>query len=64
MLREDVVDAADQGKFAVWAVETIDEAVAILTGTPADGVNRKVEEQLVEYARQRKHFAEGASGND
>jgi lon-related putative ATP-dependent protease len=64
MLREDVVDAVEKGKFAVWAVETIDEAVAILMDTPADGVNRKVEEQLVEYARQRKRFAEGASSNE
>ncbi|MBT8104424.1 MAG: AAA family ATPase [Woeseiaceae bacterium] len=61
MLREDVVDAVDKGRFAVWAVETIDEAVETLTGTRADVVSGKVEEQLVEYARQRKRFAEGTS---
>ena len=64
MLREDVVEAVEEGKFAVWAVETIDEAVAILMDTAADEVNRKVEAQLVEYARQRKRFAEGASSNE
>jgi predicted ATP-dependent protease len=64
MLREDVVDAVAQGRFAVWAVETIDEAVAILMDTPADEVNRKVEEQLIEYAKRRKTFAEGAGDNE
>ena len=61
---ESSVDAVEEGKFAVWAVQTIDEAVALLTGTPADDVNQKVEEQLVAYAKQRKRFAEEASNNE
>ncbi|MBI2919677.1 MAG: AAA family ATPase [Planctomycetes bacterium] len=35
MLREDVVDAVKEKKFAIWAVSTIDEGIAILTGKPA-----------------------------
>ena len=35
MLREDVVQAVDEGKFAVHAVSTIDEALELLTGVPA-----------------------------
>jgi ATP-dependent Lon protease len=35
MLRQDVVDACDQGKFHVYAVETIHEALAIMTGHEA-----------------------------
>jgi lon-related putative ATP-dependent protease len=35
MLREDVVEAARQGKFHVYAVGTVDEAVGLLTGMPA-----------------------------
>ena len=35
MLREDVVQAIEEGKFAVHAVSTIDEALELLTGVPA-----------------------------
>ena len=35
MLREDIVEAAREGKFHVWAVTTVDEAVEILTGVDA-----------------------------
>ncbi len=35
MLREDVVDACRQGRFHVWAVESIHEALEILTGVEA-----------------------------
>jgi predicted ATP-dependent protease len=34
-LRRDVVEAAETGRFAVYAVNTIDEAVELLTGIPA-----------------------------
>jgi predicted ATP-dependent protease len=39
MLRSDVVDAVAAGKFHVHAVETVDEAIAILTGIPAGEAN-------------------------
>ena len=75
MLREDVVQAVRDKKFTVYAIETIDEAIELLTGSPAglrgddgefpaDSVNRKVEKQLIRYARQRKHFGEGGGKND
>jgi lon-related putative ATP-dependent protease len=35
MLREDVVDAVKAGRFHVWAVNSIDEGIEILTGVPA-----------------------------
>ncbi|MEI9989671.1 MAG: AAA family ATPase [Rhizomicrobium sp.] len=64
MLREDVVEAARLGNFAVYAVETVDEAIGVLTGmTPGsrrrDGAfprrsfNRKVQERLVDFSRPR-----------
>jgi lon-related putative ATP-dependent protease len=64
MLREDVVEAARMGWFAVHAVETVDEAIAVLTGMPAgarrrDGsfprrsFNRLVQERLLDFARPR-----------
>jgi lon-related putative ATP-dependent protease len=35
MLRKDVVEAVAAGKFHVWAVDTIEEGLEVLTGVPA-----------------------------
>lgn len=35
MLRADAVEAVRQGRFHVWAVDTVDEALGILAGLPA-----------------------------
>src|SRR5581483_7850295 len=35
MLKPEVVDAVAQGRFHIWAVQTIDEGLAVLTGLPA-----------------------------
>lgn len=35
MLRPDVVEAVEQGKFHIYAVGTIDEGIEVLTGVPA-----------------------------
>ncbi len=75
MLREDVVAAVDDGNFGVFAVSSIDDALAILTGVetgerddngdfPEDSVNYRVEQQLIRYAGLRRSFAEGANGDD
>jgi lon-related putative ATP-dependent protease len=67
MLRQDVVDAAAEGKFHIYAVKTIDEAVTLLTGVeagqrddqdeyPEGTVNRRVEQRLRELSRLRKEF--------
>ncbi|MEW6225817.1 MAG: ATP-binding protein [Chloroflexota bacterium] len=68
MLREDVVAAAHDGRFSVWAVSTVDEALALLTGLPAgerDGggayppasVNGRVEAGLIALAARAREFA-------
>jgi predicted ATP-dependent protease len=57
MLREDVVKAIEEGKFHIYAVETVDQGIEIFTGVPAgepdeegryppDTVNGKVDERL------------------
>jgi lon-related putative ATP-dependent protease len=67
MLRADVVRAAADGRFNIYAVETIDEGIALLTGVPAgardadgqfpDGsVNQRVERRLIEFAEQARAF--------
>jgi lon-related putative ATP-dependent protease len=67
MLREDVVAAVAEGKFHIYPVRTIDEGIAILTGTPAgvrgrdgkfpkDTVNRRVDDALRSLALRLKAF--------
>ncbi len=67
MLREDIVDAVRQGKFAVYAVETIDQGLEVLMGMragarnrrgqfPRGSINAKVEERIRHYAEKRKFF--------
>jgi lon-related putative ATP-dependent protease len=41
MLRQDVVEAARQGKFHIYPVETIDQGIEILTGIPAGEIDQK-----------------------
>jgi lon-related putative ATP-dependent protease len=68
MLREDVVEAAAQGRFHIYPVETIDQGIELLTGRPAgrrgdDGrfpegtVNARVEDRLAGYAAVRREYA-------
>ncbi len=68
MLRSDVVEAAREGRFRVWAVSTIDEALELLTGLeagvrgddgrfPEGSVNRRVEDRLEELLAIRRRLA-------
>ncbi len=63
-LRRDVVEAAVEGRFSVWAVEHIDQGIELLTGVtagerdergafPEGSINARVEERLIELARRR-----------
>ncbi|RMF07730.1 MAG: ATP-binding protein [Alphaproteobacteria bacterium] len=72
-LRGDVIEAVKSGKFAVYAVETIDQGIALLTGCeagergsdgafPADSVNGLVEQRLRSFARARQAFGRQADG--
>lgn len=62
MLREDVVEAVAAGRFHVHAVETVDDAVEVMTGMPlgvvgtagSDTVNGRITRRLREYARLRR----------
>jgi len=63
MLRDDVVDAVTAGRFAVHAVETVDQAIGLLTGIPAGAaeppwddasINGRIARRLREYAALRR----------
>lgn len=67
MLRQDVVAAAAEGRFHIYAVRTVDEALELLLETPSgergeDGafplatVNGRVERQLKQFAELRRRF--------
>ncbi len=73
MLREDVVDACSSGKFAIYAVETMDAGIALLTELdagergsdgryPAGSLNARVEERLRQFAEIRRTTAGEAEG--
>jgi len=71
MLREDVVEAARAGRFHVRTVETVDDAMTILTGIPAgvadakgamprDSINYRVATVLASMTAAHHAFAEGS----
>lgn len=74
MLKQEVIEAVEEGKFHIWAVSTIDEGITLLTGQDAgepddngeypDGsVHRLVQERLQEYATRQREFTRQLSSN-
>jgi lon-related putative ATP-dependent protease len=75
MLRRDVVQAVEKGKFHVYPVKTVEEGIEILTGMKAgelqkDGTYpegtlfRKVDDKLREMAEMEKEFGKGKDEED
>lgn len=73
MLREDVLTAVDDGKFHIYAVDTVDDGIEILTGIPAGKadkngnfpkgtVNHMVQKSLENYYKRYVHFARETHG--
>ncbi len=70
MLKDEVVEAIRGGQFHVWSVDTIDQGIEILTGTPAgerqpDGtypegtVNSLVDQRLRDMLKKMKKYPAG-----
>ena len=77
MLRHDVVEAVAAGRFHVWAVESVDQAITLLTGIPAGepdaqgeypsgSVNQRVMARLKELTElwEEKEEAEDGEAGD
>ena len=73
MLREDILKAVDDGLFHVWAVDTVDDGIEILTGVkagamdkhgryPKGSVNRQVQESLEYFYKQYAKYARETHG--
>ncbi|MEJ2041250.1 MAG: ATP-dependent protease, partial [Desulfosarcinaceae bacterium] len=73
MLRRDVIQAVEEGKFHIHAVKTIDQGLEILSGRPSgepdengvypeDTFNGIVQKRLKEFAEKRRKFAGEVSG--
>ena len=67
MLRPDVVEAAQEGKFHVYTYKNVDEALSLLTGVdagepdnegqyPEGTINFKVDEKLHQYSTILKNM--------
>ncbi|HEY8467747.1 MAG TPA: ATP-binding protein [Solirubrobacterales bacterium] len=68
MLRDEVVEAVREGKFSIWAVEHVDEALELLTGRepgkpgpdgsyPEGTIYRAVEDRLEELSETRRRLS-------
>ncbi len=67
MLREDIIQAVEKGKFMIWSVSHIEDGIRLLTGVPAgqrhkdgnftkDSVFDKVHQRLVEFSTRTRKF--------
>jgi len=68
MLRDDVLETVEKGQFHIYAVNTVDEALTVLTGLPAgprgpdgtfppDGIHARVDRRLRTLAEALREFA-------
>jgi len=75
MLKQEVVEAVEEGKFQIWAVKTVDEGIKVLTGVKAgerqeDGtfeegtVSDRVDKRLRELAETLSEFGKDEKDKD
>ena len=63
-LNGEVVQAVEDGQFHIYAVETIDEGIALLTGKPADDIHTAVDARLRHLAEALAEFEDGSGRRD
>jgi predicted ATP-dependent protease len=72
MLRRDVVEAVKEKQFHIYAMETVDQAIELLTGVlagrrlksgkfSAGSINQRVEDRLVELAEKQRDFSSSST---
>jgi lon-related putative ATP-dependent protease len=63
MLRADVVAAAEEGKFRVIPMETIDQGFELLTGVPIKTTDRKIAARLDDFAAKAAALMRSQTGS-
>ena len=73
MLRDDILTAVDEGKFHIYAIDTVDDGIEVLTGVkagkldkngkyPKGTVNYEVQKKLEYFYKRYVHFAKETHG--
>ena len=73
MLREDICRAVEEGKFSVWAVDSVDDGIELLTGVkagtpdkngnyPKKSVNHAVQQGLAHFYKCYARYAKETHG--
>ena len=68
MLRADILQAVDEGKFTIYAIDTVDDGIEVLTGMkagklndqgkyPKNTINAKVQESLARFYQDYVRYA-------
>lgn len=57
MLSNEVIESVQGGKFHIYAIKTIDDAIELMTGMPAEEFHQKVDQSLEEFARIAEEFS-------
>lgn len=75
MLKREVIEAMEKENFAIWSVESVDDAIKLLTGIPAgerdekgiypdDTINGMVESTLMNFVNDLKAFDKSKGNNE
>jgi lon-related putative ATP-dependent protease len=73
MLRSDIVQAVEEGRFSIYAIDTVDDGIEILTGIkagtpnakgeyPQGTINNKVQQSLKQYYEDYAYYAKETHG--
>ena len=56
MLSEEVIDAIDKGKFNLYSIDDINQAIELMFDRPAEEVHQKVQEVMIDKAEKAAQF--------
>lgn len=54
ILREDIIEACEAGKFHIYAISNVEEGLQILTGLTMEAIDQKVKEAFEKFSEEKK----------